>query len=79
MLHLVQSEQGYVSADGIAFCAELLELTKAQVAAVATFYTMYKRSPDRRVPGQRLHQHPVRHARRRRDLPGAVASGSASG
>jgi NADH-quinone oxidoreductase subunit E len=45
MLHLVQSEQGYVSADGIAFCAELLELTKAQVAAVATFYTMYKRSP----------------------------------
>jgi NADH-quinone oxidoreductase subunit E len=45
MLHLVQSEQGYVSADGIAFCAELLDLTKAQVAAVATFYTMYKRSP----------------------------------
>jgi NADH-quinone oxidoreductase subunit E len=45
MLHLVQSEQGYVSADGIAFCAEMLELTKAQVAAVATFYTMYKRSP----------------------------------
>ncbi len=45
MLHLVQAEQGYVSADGIAFCAELLELTKAQVAAVATFYTMYKRSP----------------------------------
>jgi NADH-quinone oxidoreductase subunit E len=45
MLHLVQSEQGYVSADGIAFCAETLELTKAQVAAVATFYTMYKRTP----------------------------------
>ncbi|MDQ2958554.1 MAG: NADH-quinone oxidoreductase subunit NuoE [Actinomycetota bacterium] len=45
MLHLVQSEQGYVSADGIAFCADVLELTKAQVAAVATFYTMYKRKP----------------------------------
>jgi NADH-quinone oxidoreductase subunit E len=45
MLHLVQSEQGYVSPDGIAFCAELLELAKAQVAAVATFYTMYKRKP----------------------------------
>ncbi|MEO9238555.1 MAG: NADH-quinone oxidoreductase subunit NuoE [Jatrophihabitantaceae bacterium] len=45
MLHLVQSEQGYVSADGIAFCADLLDLTKAQVAAVATFYTMYKRKP----------------------------------
>ena len=45
MLHLVQSEQGYVSADGIAFCAEILDLTKAQVSAVATFYTMYKREP----------------------------------
>ncbi|MDQ1719069.1 MAG: NADH-quinone oxidoreductase subunit [Pseudonocardiales bacterium] len=45
MLHLVQSEQGYVSADGIAFCADVLDLTKAQVAAVATFYTMYKRKP----------------------------------
>ena len=28
---------------GIAFCAEVLGLTKAQVGAVATFYTMYKR------------------------------------
>lgn len=45
MLHLVQSEQGYISPDGIAFCADMLEITKAQVAAVATFYTMYKRSP----------------------------------
>jgi NADH-quinone oxidoreductase subunit E len=45
MLHLVQSEQDYVSADGIAFCAELLDITKAQVSAVATFYTMYKRKP----------------------------------
>ncbi|MDP9091871.1 MAG: NADH-quinone oxidoreductase subunit NuoE [Actinomycetota bacterium] len=45
MLHLVQSEQGYVSVDGIAFCADALGLTKAQVAAVVTFYTMYKRKP----------------------------------
>src|ERR1700751_3147251 len=45
MLHLFQSEQGYVSADGIAFCADVLDLTKAQVAAVVTFYTMYKRRP----------------------------------
>ena len=45
MLHLVQSEQGYVSPDGIAFCADFLDLTKAQVAAVVTFYTMYKRKP----------------------------------
>jgi NADH-quinone oxidoreductase subunit E len=45
ILHLVQSEQGYVTSDGIAFCAEILDLTKAQVAAVVTFYTMYKRQP----------------------------------
>jgi NADH-quinone oxidoreductase subunit E len=45
LLHLVQSEQGHVSPDGIAFCAEQLALTKAQVAAVASFYTMYKRRP----------------------------------
>jgi NADH-quinone oxidoreductase subunit E len=45
LLHLVQSEQGYVSPDGIAFCADVLALSKAQVAAVATFYTMYKREP----------------------------------
>jgi NADH-quinone oxidoreductase subunit E len=45
MLHLVQSEQGYVSPDGIAFCADFLGVTKAQVVAVVTFYTMYKRRP----------------------------------
>ncbi len=45
MLHLVQAEQGYITPDGIAFCSDVLGLTKAQVAAVATFYTMYKRSP----------------------------------
>jgi NADH-quinone oxidoreductase subunit E len=45
LLHLVQAEQGYVTPDGIAFCADALDITKAQVAAVATFYTMYKRNP----------------------------------
>ncbi len=45
LLHLVQGEEGYVSEDGIAMCAELLSLTKAEVGAVATFYTMYKREP----------------------------------
>jgi NADH-quinone oxidoreductase subunit E len=46
MLHLVQSEEGFVSPDGIAFCAQQLGLTTAEVAAVATFYTMYKRHPN---------------------------------
>ena len=32
--------------DGIAFCAEQLGLTTAEVAAVATFYTQYKRHPN---------------------------------
>jgi NADH-quinone oxidoreductase subunit E len=45
MLHLVQSEEGYVSPEGIALCAEELGLTKAEVGAVATFYTMYRRKP----------------------------------
>jgi NADH-quinone oxidoreductase subunit E len=45
LLHLVQSEEGHVSADGIAFCAEQLGLTKAEVTAVTSFYTMYKRRP----------------------------------
>jgi NADH-quinone oxidoreductase subunit E len=45
MLHLVQSVEGYVTPEGIGMCAELLGLTKAEVGAVATFYTMYKRRP----------------------------------
>jgi NADH-quinone oxidoreductase subunit E len=45
LLHLVQSEQGYVSPEGVTFCAEQLGITRAQVGAVATFYTMYKRRP----------------------------------
>jgi NADH-quinone oxidoreductase subunit E len=45
LLHLVQSHEGYVSPDGIGFCAEVLGLSRAEVAAVATFYTMYKREP----------------------------------
>ena len=45
MLHLCQSVQGYVSPDAIALCAEEIGLTKAEVGAVATFYTMYRRRP----------------------------------
>jgi NADH-quinone oxidoreductase subunit E len=45
LLHLVQSEEGYVSEDGITFCAEQLGLTEAEVTGVVSFYTMYKRKP----------------------------------
>ncbi|MCC2309561.1 NADH-quinone oxidoreductase subunit NuoE [Cellulomonas chengniuliangii] len=46
LLHLVQSEDGFVSPAGIAFCAETLDLTAAEVSAVATFYSQYKRRPN---------------------------------
>jgi len=45
LLHLVQSVEGFVSQPGIEFCAQKLSLTDAEVSAVATFYTMYKRTP----------------------------------
>jgi NADH-quinone oxidoreductase subunit E len=45
MLHLLQSVHGYVSPAGIEACAGVLDLTAAEVSAVATFYTMYKRRP----------------------------------
>ncbi|GAB4586038.1 NADH-quinone oxidoreductase subunit NuoE [Nocardia sp. IFM 10818] len=44
LLHLVQSVEGYVSGTGIEFCAEQLGLTNAEVTAVATFYSMYRRN-----------------------------------
>ena len=46
MLHLMQAEEGYVSPHGIELCAAILDITAAEVAAVATFYTMYKRRPN---------------------------------
>lgn len=45
LLHLVQSEEGHVSRDGMRFCADQLDITLAEVNAVATFYTMYRRRP----------------------------------
>lgn len=45
MLHLVQSASGQVTAEGIKACAEILEISEAEVSGVATFYTMYKRRP----------------------------------
>lgn len=45
LLHLVQSVEGCITKPGIALCAELLGLETAEVSAVATFYTMYKRKP----------------------------------
>ena len=45
-LWIVQEERGWVSSEGMAEVADLLELTPAYVKGVVSFYTMY-------------HQHPV--------------------
>ncbi|MEH3132687.1 MAG: NADH-quinone oxidoreductase subunit NuoE [Mycolicibacterium neoaurum] len=45
LLHLVQSQDGYLTPAGIGFCARQLALTPAEVTAVATFYSMYRRTP----------------------------------
>jgi len=45
MLHLVQSVEGRVTSRGIEACADILGISAAEVAGVATFYTMYKRRP----------------------------------
>jgi NADH-quinone oxidoreductase subunit E len=45
MLHLVQSTEGRVTAEGIEACAKILDISAAEVSGVATFYTMYKRKP----------------------------------
>ena len=45
MLHLVQSLEGEVTAEGIAACADAVGVSAAEATAVASFYTMYKRRP----------------------------------
>jgi NADH-quinone oxidoreductase subunit E len=43
MLHLVQAVHGRITPEGIEACADILDITTAEVSGVATFYTMYKR------------------------------------
>ncbi|SCX11770.1 NADH-quinone oxidoreductase subunit NuoE [Mycolicibacterium fluoranthenivorans] len=45
LLHLVQAQDGYLTPAGVRFCAEQLALSPAEVTAVATFYSMYRRNP----------------------------------
>ncbi len=45
MLHLMQSLEDEVTADGIAVCAEFAGVSAAEATSVASFYTMYKRKP----------------------------------
>lgn len=48
LLHLVQSEDGCLTRAGIGFCAGCLGLSEAEVASVATFYSMFRRTPTGR-------------------------------
>lgn len=48
LLHEAQDEVGYLSAEAIREVAKVMDLTPADVAGVATFYTMFKR----RYPGR---------------------------
>jgi NADH-quinone oxidoreductase subunit E len=45
LLHYMQSISGYVTNEGIELIAKLLALETAEVSAVASFYTQYKRKP----------------------------------
>jgi NADH-quinone oxidoreductase subunit E len=45
LLHLVQSVEGFVSKNGVAFVAGQLGIEESEVSGVATFYNMYKREP----------------------------------
>ncbi len=48
LLYLAMSEEGYLSEEGMAEVADWCGITPAQVQAVASFYTMYKREPTGR-------------------------------
>ena len=45
-LHQVQAEEGYVSKDGVEYCAAKLGLSETDVTGVLSYYTMYKRRPS---------------------------------
>jgi NADH-quinone oxidoreductase subunit E len=48
LLYLVQSVEGHLSREGLQEAADLVGLTTAEVEAVATFYTMFKKRPTGR-------------------------------
>jgi NADH-quinone oxidoreductase subunit E len=45
LLHLVQEQDGYVTADGMTHLAELLGITPSEVYGTASFYEMFKFEP----------------------------------
>ncbi|MBC8151847.1 MAG: NADH-quinone oxidoreductase subunit NuoE [Bacteroidetes bacterium] len=45
LLHLLQEQEGWTSAEGMNYVAQLLEIQPIEVYEVATFYTMYHVNP----------------------------------
>jgi len=45
LLHFAQARDGYVTKESIETIAQKLDLETAEVTAVASFYTQYKREP----------------------------------
>ena len=68
LLYLVQAEEGYVSDDGITFCAEVLEHHRDRGARRRDLLHDVQARAGGRVPGRRLHQHHLRDHGRRPDL-----------
>jgi NADH-quinone oxidoreductase subunit E len=48
LLYLAQAEHGFVTGQAMGEIGALVGITKAEVQAVATFYTMFKREPQGR-------------------------------
>jgi NADH-quinone oxidoreductase E subunit len=49
-LHIAQEEERYITPEGLATVAEVLNMTIPDVESIATFYTMYYQRP----PGQKV-------------------------
>jgi NADH-quinone oxidoreductase subunit E len=45
LLHLCQEQEGYVSEEAMAFVAEKVDMSPAQVKGVVTFYTLFRTEP----------------------------------
>ena len=70
LLYLAQSVEGHVSRDGLKEVAGLLDLTTAEVEAVASLLLDVSAPADRDARGERLHQPRLHAPRRRRGLRG---------
>ena len=71
MLHLVQSEEGRVTPEGIEACAEMLGISAGRGQRRRDLLHDVQAQARRRLPRRRLHQHAVRGHGRRPDLRAA--------